>query len=205
MWAYFLSYAEAMRDVIGLKGLDCLDKYQAWEDAGREGGFRYMHKEFCIVSDFPEKIEIDDRNRPHSLTGPSHRWRDGFEIYHINGVSFDDKILYWKIVKKELSAKEVFDLKNTEQRRIAYELMDKKKMKDLADYKVLNSREDDGQGNPDEIIEFTIKGFDEPFRYYHCQCPTTGREYHLQTNETTCIGAKNKSFGLEEIKFISEY
>src|SRR3990167_3568042 len=55
MWAYFMPYAEAMRDVIGLTGLDCWKKYQSWEDSSREGGFRFMHKKFCIVSDFPEK------------------------------------------------------------------------------------------------------------------------------------------------------
>jgi len=97
MWAYFGAYAESMRDVIGLTGLDCWDKYQPWGEASKEGGFRYMHEEFCIVSDFPEVLSVNDQNQAHNSKGPSHRWRDGFQIYHLNGVRFD-KEMYWKVV-----------------------------------------------------------------------------------------------------------
>ena len=86
MWAGFLSYAEGMRDVIGLKGLDCWDKYDAWERAAKYGGFRVLHEKFCLVSEFPEVLKVDTNRRPHCETGPSHRWKDGFEIYHLNGI-----------------------------------------------------------------------------------------------------------------------
>lgn len=86
MWAGISAYAESMRDVIGLTGLKCWEKNQAWEDATREGCFRVMHEEFCIVSDFPREISRNSLNQPHCETGPSHRWSDGFEIYHLNGV-----------------------------------------------------------------------------------------------------------------------
>ncbi len=92
MWSYFGAYAEAMRDVIGLTGLDCWEKYQTWEDAMKEGGFRVMHEEFCIVSDFPKTLLVDEQNRPHCDSGPSHEWRDGFKIYHLHGVKFDEEM-----------------------------------------------------------------------------------------------------------------
>lgn len=110
-----------------------------------------------------------------------------------------------KATKGLLSAKEVFEIKNTEQRRIAYELMDKAKMKELGDYKVLDERKKDEQGNSDKVIEFKIDGFDEPFRYYNCICPTTMREYHIQTKQDTCIKAKNSSFGLDDVVWTKEY
>lgn len=113
MWAYFGAYAEGMRNVIGLTGLDCWEKYQAWEDASKEGGFRYMHEEFCIVSDFPETLKVNERNQPHCANGPSHRWRDGFEIYHLNGVRMTEKqfklILRGGITFEELQ-KEFIDI-----------------------------------------------------------------------------------------------
>ena len=92
MWSYFGAYAEAMRDVIGLTGLDCWDKYRPWEDAMKEGGFRVMHEKFCIVSDFPKTLLVDEQNRPHCDSGPSHEWRDGFKIYHLHGVRFDEEM-----------------------------------------------------------------------------------------------------------------
>src|SRR3990167_1554012 len=115
MWAYFMPYAEAMRDVIGLTGLDCWKKYQSWEDSSREGGFRFMHKKFCIVSDFPEKLTIDEKNRPHNEHGPSHRWRDGFEIYSIHGVLFP-KNLYLKIISREMGMADILKIADIDQR-----------------------------------------------------------------------------------------
>ncbi len=86
MWSAYPSYFESMRDIIGLKGLDCWKKYKFWEDAAKYGGFRVMHKKFCIVSEFPEILIRPINGRLHCETGPTHRWKDGFEIYHLNGI-----------------------------------------------------------------------------------------------------------------------
>ena len=85
MWSPVCAYYAAMRDVVGLH-LPQFQAYAAWEACAREGAFRIMHEEFCMVSDFPAEIHIDDQNRPHNDTGPSHRWRDGWSLYHVHGV-----------------------------------------------------------------------------------------------------------------------
>jgi hypothetical protein len=115
MWAGWSAYAEGVRDVLNLKELSCWNKYQIWEDASKEGGFRYMHEEFCIVSDFPEILKIDERNRPHNEHGPSHRWRDGFEIYHLHGVRFP-KELYLKVISREMEIKDILAIQDIDQR-----------------------------------------------------------------------------------------
>ena len=74
-----------------------------------------MHDEFCIVSDFPEKIEVDEQNRSHNEHGPSHRWRDGFEIYHLHGVKFP-KELYLKVISREMAMKDVMNITDIDQR-----------------------------------------------------------------------------------------
>src|SRR3990167_7945791 len=58
--------------------------------------------------------------------------------YKIRGVEFK-KELFDKVRKDKLSAEEVFALENLEQRRIAFELMDKVKMKALDNYKILDT------------------------------------------------------------------
>ena len=78
------AYLAAARDVLGLR-LPEHENYAYLEQADIHGGFRVMHPEFCIVSDFPEFIHVDEQNRPHCETGPSHRWRDGWSIYHWHG------------------------------------------------------------------------------------------------------------------------
>ena len=58
----------------------------AWEQAELYGGFRVMHEKFCLVLEFPEFIRVNKLNRPHCETGPSHRCKHGFEIYHLDGI-----------------------------------------------------------------------------------------------------------------------
>ena len=70
MWPGFSSYAEAMRDVLGLTGLNCWEKWKSYEDASIYGGFRVMHEEFCIVSELPTVLKVNAQNRPHCDTGP---------------------------------------------------------------------------------------------------------------------------------------
>ena len=111
MWSYFGAYAEAMRDVIGLTGLDCWKKYKSWEDASIEGGFRVMHEKFCIVSDFPKTLLVDEQNRPHCDSGPSHEWRDGFKIFHLHGVRFDEE-MHRKLTTGDFTLEELHDNNN---------------------------------------------------------------------------------------------
>ena len=93
MWSAWDSYITAFRDVIGLV-LTEHDKYRAWEACAIEGGFRVLHEEFCIVSDRPEILTMDDSNRPHNATGPSHRWRDGWTLYHWHGLRVPDDLIF---------------------------------------------------------------------------------------------------------------
>jgi hypothetical protein len=123
--------------------------------------------------------------------------------YYINNIQFDKK-LFTAIRLNQLSAQQVFAITNTEQRRVAYEKMDKAKMAELPDLKVLDESKDK-YGFNQRIISFTVDGFNKPFLYYHCVCPSTSREYYLETKQKTCAAAKSKSFGFDEIDFTEEW
>jgi hypothetical protein len=126
--------------------------------------------------------------------------------YRINNVSFN---LEWfnKIRKDELTPDEVFAIDNVEHRRVAYEMMDKSKMKSLKDYKVLDEVKNDGYGNPMRVVSFTVQNMKEPLKFYNCYCPSTKREYYLGTNKDKCIDAKASLAGFEtnKIEFIKEW
>jgi hypothetical protein len=119
MWAYYDCYLSSFRDVLGLK-LPIFDKYEAWEKCAIEGGFRWMHEEFCIVSDFPEILKVDDQNRPHCDDGPSHRWRDGWELYYIHGVKVTRQIVMYP---ESITMDQVRKEENAEVRRVMIERM----------------------------------------------------------------------------------
>ncbi|MDD4892421.1 MAG: hypothetical protein PHH73_00280, partial [Candidatus Rickettsiella isopodorum] len=123
--------------------------------------------------------------------------------YKINNVAFE-KELFYKVRKDKLSAQEVFAIQNMEQRRVAYKKMDKIKMKLLANYKIIDEVKDK-YNNPMKVISFTIDGYNEPFLYFNCICPSTGREYFIETRQEKCESAKSQSFGYDEIEFTEEY
>jgi hypothetical protein len=104
----------AYRDVLGLR-LPIHEAYKHREQAAINGGFRWMHHRFCLVSDFPEILSVNARNQPHAEFGPSHRWRDGFSIWHLNGV----KVEQWMAERPpdEIDAREVLKIENVDQRR----------------------------------------------------------------------------------------
>ena len=169
------------------------------------GGDLYIYSK--LANKFEKRLWKNNRNVKWYLTDKCSEFLlscNGKITYKINNVEFV-KELFDKVRKDQLTAQEVFAIQNMEQRRIAYEKMDKIKMRELPNMQVLEERKDDGCGYPDKVISFTVDGFNEDFRFYNCFDPSTGREYFLETRQTTCKLAKSKSFGFEEIKFDEEW
>ena len=104
-----------------------------------------------------------------------------------------------------MTAEEVFAIDNIEHRRIAYQYMDKSKMKQLKDYKILDDGIDE-KGNLAKIFSFTVQNMKEPLLFYNCICPSSGREYFVQTEKKTWKEAKASSFGFSTVvQFINEW
>ena len=142
---------------------------------------------------------VSDKNSEWLLS------QKGNFIFRINEVNFPEE-LFHKVRKDELSASEVFGMENAEQRRAAYEKMDKLKMKDLPGLKVEDEVKDDGYGYPMKVISFKSDKFDTPFYFLNCFDASTGREYFVETRQMKCWKAKMDSFGLQESdKFDEEW
>jgi hypothetical protein len=111
-WAW-CSWISFLRHVVKLD-LD-YSKYHYYEQAYLHGGPRVMHPEFCMVSDRPEVLTVDDQNRPHNDTGPFCRWRDGSALYAVHGV----RVPWWVVEKPErLAPERVLSEPNAEVRRV---------------------------------------------------------------------------------------
>ena len=92
MWAAGVYYLTAFRDVFGLR-LPEYEQFRYWEEAALYGGFRLTLPERCIVSDFPDILRVDPQWRPHCGDGPSHRWSDGWELWHLDGIQVDEQLV----------------------------------------------------------------------------------------------------------------
>ena len=139
MWAPWPAYIAGLRDVIGLE-LPEFAKYYWWEQAARHGGFRVLHPEFCMVSDFPEYIRMDDNHQPHCADGPSHRWRDGWELFHWHGQAVPRD---WIMHPERMNARAVLAETNMEKRRAGCEIMGWLRVLDEVNAKKIDENESD--------------------------------------------------------------
>src|SRR3990167_4041769 len=205
MWADYECYLTAPRDVLGLE-LPIYEKYNFWEQAAVHGGFRIMQDEFCLVSDFPEILLKSQQNQAHCETGPSHRWRDGWELYHLNGVRFE-KELWTKIVNKKLSFKEIMQIKDIDKQAIAMKYMPA--MDFLKSVKAELVCEKTAKGN--ELWKVPIepsKVFDQDEYFLHYFCPSSGREYLQAVEHDKAIESKFNADYLMALRhkfLLSEY
>ena len=84
-WSSWVAFLSFFRHVVKLD-LNEYEKFKFYEDACIHGGPRIMHQDFCMISDRPEILLVDEQNRPHCDTGPFCKWRDGFSLYAVHGV-----------------------------------------------------------------------------------------------------------------------
>jgi len=194
-WAQYDVYLTAMRDVIGLR-LPEHENYKYWEEAAIHGTFRVMHEKFCIVSDFPQVLKIDDQNQAHSQNGPSHRWSDGWSLYHWHGVSVPE---HWIMDTKSLSAKEAITWQNIEQRRAACEILGWAKILAELDAKVIDT---DGDPEIGELLEVTLPDIGTE-KFLRVKCGT-GREFALPVppDMKTALQANAWTFGMDTNEFV---
>ena len=180
-----------------------LKLYKLFFEAKKEGLGYFAEKEGMLYICPNPVVLLDNQNRFHSEVQAAIYWKDGLEYFFLHGVNFEKE--WWeKIVNDTMSPEEIFAINNLEHRRIAYEYMDKSKMKQLKDYTILDEQIDN-LGKPMKIISFKVKGIDDPLKFYNCFCPSTKREYFIGTDKNTCKEAKESSFGLTNIEFVKEW
>jgi len=80
----------------------------------RSIGWWYPFADFCIVTDRPEILHVDDQGRFHCEDGPALRYRDGYGLWALNGLPLSSQIIERP---DTLTAHQVRDEANTEIRR----------------------------------------------------------------------------------------
>jgi hypothetical protein len=194
-------------DVCKLKlAKDIVERATAYRKVCESVNYIWPNRDFVMVCARPSRIEKNDQGRLHSLSDMAIKYPDGWGIHFLNGVRFDDVVLWKSIASGTISAAETFAIGNMEQRRVAYELMDKSKMLEVPGLEVIHEVDDDGQGHKMRIISFKLPSIPKPFLFLNCFCPSGGREYYLETRKKDCWAAKAASFGLPaDIEWIAEY
>ena len=167
MWSHWCAHISGSRDVLGLR-LKEHENYYYFEQASIHGGFRMLHEKFCVVSDFPEVIKLDENNQAHCENGPSHKWRDGCALYHWHGVRVPS---HWIESPETTDPNEVLRTENVEQRAAGCAILGWPRMAEKLERKVI-----DGDPNTDigALIELKLDGLPEAGRFLQAVCPRNG-------------------------------
>jgi hypothetical protein len=149
--SYFDFFRNEFPEKFQLKQLDGL------MEAAKEVGWFFPSKEICIVSEKPNSICLDDRNRIHNPAGAAISYRDGFSIYAINGV----RVPKYVIEQPELiTVDKIKNQKNVEIRRVMLDKYDIKKYIEDCGAKLIH-KDLDKLGNSVELYKEELEG-DEP-------------------------------------------
>jgi hypothetical protein len=145
-----------------------------------------------MVSDFPEIILKDDQNLPHCETGPSHRWRDGWSLYHWHGTRIPAE---WIEDKASLTPKIALSQSNMELRRAACEILGWSNILASLDAKTIDSDADPEIG---ELVQVNLPDLREPVKFLRVRCGT-GREFAIgiPPHITKALDAQAWIVGLE--------
>ncbi len=80
-----------------------------------------MHPDFCMISDRPCVLKVDEQNRPHCSDGPFCKWRDGSALYAVHGV----RVPWWVIEHpQKLTIQRIESESNAEIKRVMIERYD---------------------------------------------------------------------------------
>ena len=156
-WTCFLSF---FKNVVGLD-ID-YSKYVHYEKANIHGSWRFMHEKFCIISDRPSKLTVDEENRPHSYQGPYIEWRDGTALYAIHGV----RVPMWIAETKaeEFTKDMILSEENADYRRCIVQKIGIEKTVELLGAEVIDTYESSVGGQYELLaIDYTGTGEKRPF------------------------------------------
>ena len=117
-WSGYAAYLSFFRHIAQLP-ID-YSRWQHYEAAARHGGPRYLHEQFCIVSDRPRVLTVDAQFRPHGEHGPFCQWSDGTALYAWHGT----RVPWWVIEQPErITVGAIRQEANAEVRRVMMQRM----------------------------------------------------------------------------------
>lgn len=199
-WASFYAYYETFIE-FGIITKEKFEKYYKLREFINSNIFLTIEFENAII--ICEKPIILHRlnGRMHCLSGPAIKWRDGYELYFINGRSMP-KSVYKKFLEGKITREDFIDQENEDVRAGIYELIESKgegKMLGLLGAKEVDKAIFKHFAGDEEMVLYKTK---EKFKgetdlngkspaslaWIKMSCPSTGTTYLIATDSSfrTC-------------------
>ena len=98
-WRYGVAFVNYFFDVCGLKlSDDIMERAEINRKISESVNYIWANRDFVMVCDRPKEIHKNAEGRLHNINGMSISYKDGWGLYHLNGIRFNED-LYWKVVK----------------------------------------------------------------------------------------------------------
>lgn len=174
--------------------LQMTNEFKVLRDCNR---FIMPFSNICLVSEPATGLKINRAGRLHCEDGPAATFSDGFQIHAWDGVVFPGE---W--IKEKPEPREAFTWRNTEQRRIACEMVGWDNIFKVMDAEVVNKDK-----NPEIGELICIKDWrdENPEMFLRVRCGT-GRNFVLPVppHMKTALEANAWTWGLEPNEYRPE-
>jgi hypothetical protein len=152
---------------LGIVKKDLFDQYEQFLNSGIWD--TVLFRGVAIGCRRPQKVCRDDQHRLHNDQGPAIRWRDGFELFYLDGIHLTS-VQHKDISSKTMSFKEIMAIENADVRAVALKYNPEAILSTGAE--LIDKSE---RGNELFLIEKTElnKFLEEPEIYFlRMKCPT---------------------------------
>ena len=110
------AYVAFFTDVCNLKlSANIMERATAYRRVCESVNYIWPNRDFVMVCAKPSAIYRDTQGRLHNEHGMSIRYPDGWGLYHLHGVRFEE-VLYFKVVNREMVMKEILAITDIDQR-----------------------------------------------------------------------------------------
>ena len=115
-WYWGVAHVNFFFDVCGLRlSEDIMERAEAYRKVCESVNYIWPNRDFVIVCARPTEINRDNQGRLHSTAGKAIFYPDGWGLYLLHGVKFEED-LWSKVVSGKMSFSEILKIENTEQR-----------------------------------------------------------------------------------------
>src|ERR1700677_844397 len=185
-WQSFYAYYDTFIE-FGVLPKEKFEKYYKLRPVIDSGIFLTIEFQYAIIiCERPIFCNKNDKGL-HCIDGPTIKWRDGYEQYHINGRRIE-KAWAKKCLLGQLTQKEFLNEPNDEKRSAAYLLTGEEKMMKLLDAELVDEVSITHANGETEQIGYykTKKALNtfkkKPYAWRKVVCPSTGTSYLTPTN-----------------------
>ena len=130
-----------------------------------------MHHEFCMISDRPCILTIDNQNRPHNEKGPFCKWRDGSALYAWHGTYIPAE---WIENRETIDPMKILKSKNVEERAAGIAILGARMIPALIEQNRAKWIDNSGSSDIGKLLEIKLPELAQPGRYLVASCPRNG-------------------------------